>query len=49
MAVWALEANPAVQFYKRLGAVPLARKFINIGGKDLPDLALGWPSLDPLL
>jgi GNAT superfamily N-acetyltransferase len=49
MAVWALEVNPAVEFYKRLGALPLTRKFINIGGKDLSDLALGWPTLDSLL
>jgi hypothetical protein len=49
MLVWALEANPAVEFYKRLGAIPVTRKRIDIGGKDLSDLALGWPSLDPLL
>jgi ribosomal protein S18 acetylase RimI-like enzyme len=49
MAVWALEENPAVAFYTRLGAIPLAQKTIQIGGKELPDLALGWPSLDSLL
>jgi ribosomal protein S18 acetylase RimI-like enzyme len=49
MIVWALEANPAVNFYKRLGAIPVTNKTVNIGGKDLPDLALGWPSLDQLL
>jgi GNAT superfamily N-acetyltransferase len=48
MIVWALEANLAVHFYKRMGAVPVMRKTINIGGADLPDLALGWSSLDGL-
>jgi GNAT superfamily N-acetyltransferase len=49
MIVWALEANPSVEFYKRLGAIPVTTKIIHIGGKDLSDLALGWPSLDGLL
>ncbi|WP_263350709.1 GNAT family N-acetyltransferase [Acidicapsa acidisoli] len=49
MIVWALEANSAVDFYKHLGAVPVTSKNINIGGKDLPDTCLGWPSLHPLL
>ena len=49
MAVWALEENPAVNFYKRLGAVPVVTRSIHIGGKDLPDLALGWTSLSSLL
>jgi ribosomal protein S18 acetylase RimI-like enzyme len=49
MTVWALQANPAVGFYKRLGAVPVTSKTTNIGGMDLPDVCLGWPSLHPLL
>jgi ribosomal protein S18 acetylase RimI-like enzyme len=49
MIVWVLDANPAVGFYKHLGAVPLTTKTINIGGVDLPEVALGWPSLIPLL
>jgi ribosomal protein S18 acetylase RimI-like enzyme len=49
MLVWVLEQNSSVEFYRRLGAVPLARKVINIGGADLQDLALGWPSLDRLI
>ena len=48
MIVWALEDNPAVEFYKRLGAIPVVKKIINIGGKDLPDMALAWPSLSLL-
>ncbi len=44
--VWVLEQNPAVSFYRRLGAIQVARKFIEIGGVSLPELALGWPTLD---
>jgi GNAT superfamily N-acetyltransferase len=46
MLVWALEQNPSVSFYERLGAVQIARKIINIGGADLQELAFGWPYLD---
>ena len=49
MLVWVLEQNPSVSFYQRLGAVQIARKVINIGGADLQELALGWPSLDRLI
>jgi len=46
MAVWVLEKNPAVAFYKRLGAIQIAEKTIDIGGSLLEELALGWPDLD---
>jgi ribosomal protein S18 acetylase RimI-like enzyme len=50
MLVWALEENrPAIAFYKRVGAIPVTSKIINISGKDLSDLALGWTSLVSLL
>lgn len=49
MIVWVLEQNLSVSFYERLGAVRIARKIINIGGADLQELALGWPSLDRLI
>jgi len=49
MAVWALEQNSAVSFYKRLGAIPVTRKIVEIGGASLPDLALGWPNWTSLL
>ncbi len=45
MIVWVLAENPAVEFYKRLGAVPVSEKMIEIGGRALRDLALGWPDL----
>lgn len=46
MAVWVLEANPAVSFYKRLGAIQIAQKSIQIGGAQLQEIALGWPELN---
>jgi GNAT superfamily N-acetyltransferase len=49
MVVWVLEQNPAVQFYQCLGAVPVARKTIEIGGVDLSEIALGWPRLESLI
>jgi GNAT superfamily N-acetyltransferase len=50
MAVWVLEENrSAVQFYRGLGAVPIAQKSIEIGGATLADLAFGWPTLQSLL
>lgn len=45
MIVWVLAQNPAVEFYKRLGAIPVSEKNIEIGGRSLLDLALGWPDL----
>jgi GNAT superfamily N-acetyltransferase len=49
MLVWVLEQNPSAGFYRRLGAVPVARHVIELGGIELPELALGWPTLDCLL
>ena len=48
MLVWVLEANPAVGFYQHLGAIPVTCQTIEIGGATLPELALGWPSLEIL-
>lgn len=45
MIVWALAENPAVGFYKRLGAVAVSGKMVEIGGVKIPDLALGWKDL----
>jgi ribosomal protein S18 acetylase RimI-like enzyme len=46
MVVWVLERNlPAVSFYKRLGGIQIAKKTIEIGGTELPELAFGWPVL----
>lgn len=42
MLVWALQDNPAVKFYERLGAKHLESKEIQIGGVPLMECALGW-------
>jgi hypothetical protein len=47
--VWVLEKNPAVGFYSRLGGSPIAQKKIEIGGVELQEIALGWPSLESLI
>jgi len=49
LLVQVLEQNPAVGFYKHLAAFEVARTTIQIGGKDLLELALAWPSLSDLL
>lgn len=49
LLVWALEQNPAVYFYQRLGAVRIAERSIEIGGVNLPELAFAWRSLDDLV
>ncbi len=49
IVVWALEQNPAVRFYEKAGAQRVTSKQIEIGGRLLPDLALGWPDLTRLL
>lgn len=46
MMVWVLERNPAVDFYKRLGAKPFTRKEIRIGDEVLIEIGLGWESID---
>ncbi len=45
MVVWVLAQNPAVHFYKRLGAMEISARNVNIGGVLLDDLVLGWPDL----
>lgn len=48
MLVWVLEQNPAVGFYEKLGGRRLGSKQIEIGGLQLPELALGWPDLNEI-
>jgi GNAT superfamily N-acetyltransferase len=45
MLVWVLAQNPAAGFYSKMGALPVTRREIEIGGARLPELALGWPDL----
>jgi GNAT superfamily N-acetyltransferase len=45
MVVWVLAQNPAVHFYRRLGAIEIASKTVEIGGAMLDDRVMGWPDL----
>lgn len=49
LIVWVLETNPAVEFYRHLGAARVATKQIEIGGVQLTELAFGWRRLSVLL
>jgi len=46
MIVWVLEQNPAIEFYRKLGGIPIDRKELRIGEQALIETALGWESLD---
>ena len=46
--VWALEENPWCAFYERLGGRRVAQKTIEIGGKQLSDIAFGWDDIESL-
>lgn len=42
MLIWALAANPAGGFYRKLGGVPLREQIIAVGGIELPEVAYGF-------
>jgi GNAT superfamily N-acetyltransferase len=42
MLVWVLKDNPTRGFYEHLGGVYLREKQIEIGGKELMEIAYGW-------
>ncbi|WP_332262475.1 GNAT family N-acetyltransferase [Paenibacillus sp. GSMTC-2017] len=42
---WVLEDNPSLGFYKRIGAKEIMSKSIQIGSKDLVEIAVGWKQL----
>ena len=48
MLVWVLDANPALHFYRHLGAIPVTTSTVTIGGENLPEQALGWLNLNSL-
>lgn len=48
MVVWVLKDNPACRFYEKLGGQRVAEKVIEIGGKQLVDVAYAWPDLTAL-
>lgn len=49
MMAWALEGNPAIQFYEKLGGKIFSSKEVTIGGEILQEVALGWDCIEELL
>lgn len=49
LVIWVLKENPACRFYERLGGTKAAEKVIEIGGKELVDVAYVWPDLARLI
>lgn len=45
LVIWVLKDNPACRFYERLGGRRIAEKMVEIGGKQLLDVAYVWPDL----
>ena len=45
MLIWVLKDNPACHFYEKLGGRRVGEKVVEIGGKQLLDVAYGWPDL----
>ncbi len=45
LVIWVLKDNPACNFYERLGGRRIAEKPVEIGGKQLLDVAYSWPDL----
>jgi ribosomal protein S18 acetylase RimI-like enzyme len=45
LVVWVLKDNPACGFYERLGGWLGAEKIVEIGGRQLVDVAYVWPDL----
>ena len=49
LLLWVLAANPARQFYDRLGGRPLYEKTVTMGGVPLMEVAYGWREAHILL
>jgi GNAT superfamily N-acetyltransferase len=45
MYLWVLADNPTDGFYRHMGGRELGRKMLDIGGKDLEEIAYGWEEL----
>jgi len=45
LVAWVLKDNPACRFYQKLGGQMIAEKVIEIGGKQLTDVAYAWRDL----
>jgi ribosomal protein S18 acetylase RimI-like enzyme len=49
LVIWVLKDNLACRFYERLGGRLVAEKVIEIGGRELTDVAYVWPDLTMFL
>ena len=49
MLIWALADNPACNFYRALGGQQVYEKEVEIGGKQLIEVAFGWLDTASLL
>lgn len=43
--VWVLRDNPACFFYERMGGFRVAERRERLWGRDVPEVAYGWPDL----
>ena len=46
MFVWVLKENSAVKFYRKMGSRLVKESYIEIGGKEYLEIALGWDQLN---
>src|SRR5262249_13258173 len=49
MLVWVLAENPSRAFYDALGGKVVNSKMIEIGGRELQEVAYGWSDIHPLV
>jgi GNAT superfamily N-acetyltransferase len=47
--VWVLRDNPSRYFYERMGGAAVAERRERIGGRELDEVAYGWPDLTKAL
>lgn len=45
MYLWVLADNPTAGFYRHMGGREIRRKMLEIGGKELEEIAYGWEAL----
>ena len=46
---WVLAANPAINFYHRMGGESVAREMITIGNESLEEVKMGWKDIQVIL
>lgn len=49
MLIWALEANPYRRFYERCGGMPVEKKMVTIGTRELIEIGYVWRDVSVLL